>query len=69
MVFDLALALTFALPTVALTLVSTSTHSPTSTLALILLHACRLAATVTARRLPPATAAPISVGAAPVGRP
>ena len=67
MVFALALALTFALPAVALTLVST-THSPTSTQALILLHACCLTASVTAHRLPPATPAPVSVGAAPGGR-
>ena len=58
------------LSTLALTLISTRRTRPPSpsTLALILLHACSLIAAVTARRLPPATAAPNSVGTVPRGR-
>ena len=58
------------LSTLAPTLISTlHTRPPApSTLALILLHDCSLIAAVTARRLPPATPAPNSVGTFPCGR-
>ena len=58
------------LSTLALPLISPRRTRPPSpsTLALILLHACSLIAAVTARRLPPATAAPNSVGTVPRGR-